>query len=166
MYEFIGAILLLLLGGVAAVALRSRTGLCQTAGQSGAIAGSILGLVAAIRILAAGRPEALTATWLMPGGGIHFQIDALSAFFLLPVFGLSLATAVYGRTYLAGRGDGQGPAGCWFHSNLLTAGMASVIAAHDGLFALSGRPGGFFPLAHLGDADDRHGHFGSRVQGE
>jgi formate hydrogenlyase subunit 3/multisubunit Na+/H+ antiporter MnhD subunit len=103
MYEFIGAILLLLLGGVAAVALRSRPGLCQTAGQSGAIAGSILGLVAAIRILAAGRPEALTATWLMPGGGIHFQIDALSAFFLLPVFGLSLATAVYGRTYLAGR---------------------------------------------------------------
>ena len=136
MYEFIGAILLLLLGGVAAVVLRSRTGLCQTAGQSGAIAGSILGLVAAIRILAAGRPEALTASWLMPGGGIHFQIDALSAFFLLPVFGLSLVTAVYGRTYLAGRGDGQRLAGCWFHSNLLTAGMASVIAAHDGLLFL------------------------------
>src|SRR3981189_423547 len=136
MYEFIGAILLLLLGGGAAVALRSRPGLCQTAGQSGAIAGSILGLVAAIRILAAGQPEALTASWLMPGGGIRFQIDALSAFFLLPVFGLSLVTAVYGRTYLAGRGDGQRLAGCWFHSNLLTAGMASVIAAHDGLLFL------------------------------
>ena len=78
----------------------------------------------------------MTATWLMPGGGFHLQIDALAAFFLLPVFGLSLVTAVYGRSYLAGRGDGSGLAGCWFHSNLLTAGMASVIAAHDGLLFL------------------------------
>src|SRR5439155_2651015 len=83
-----------------------------------------------------GHPEAMIATWPMPGGSLHFQIDALSAFFLLPVFGLSLVTAIYGRTYLAGRGGGQGLAGCWFHSNLLTAAMASVIAAHDGLLFL------------------------------
>ena len=136
MFEFIGAIVLLLVGGMAAVALRSRPGLCQTAGQSGAIAGSVLGLVVAVRVLIAGRPEAMTATWLMPGGSLHFQIDALSAFFLLPVFGLSLVTAIYGRAYLAGRADGRGLAGCWFHSNLLTAAMASVIAAHDGLLFL------------------------------
>ena len=98
----------LLLGGMAAVAFRARSGLSQTAGQSGAIAGSVLGLVAATRILVDGRPEALMATWPMPGGGLHFQIDALSAFFLLPVFGLSLIAAIYGRSYLAGRGDRQG----------------------------------------------------------
>ncbi|TMJ61562.1 MAG: hypothetical protein E6G81_04270 [Alphaproteobacteria bacterium] len=136
MFEFLGAILLLLVGGMAAVASRARPALCQTAGQSGAVAGSMLGLVAAVRILVSGQPEAMTATWLMPGGGFHLQIDALAAFFLLPVFGLSLVTAVYGRSYLAGRGDGSGLAGCWFHSNLLTAGMASVIAAHDGLLFL------------------------------
>src|SRR5205823_4707479 len=93
-------------------------------------------LVAAVRILVSGQPEAMTATWLMPGGGFHLQLDALAAFSLLPVFGLSLVAAVYGRSYLAGRGDGSGLAGCWFHSNLLTAGMASVIAAHDGLLFL------------------------------
>ena len=136
MFEFLGAILLLLVGGMAAVASRARPALCQTAGQSGAVAGSMLGLVAAVRILVSGQPEAMTATWLMPGGGFHLQIDALAAFFLLPVFGLSLVTAVYGRSYLAGRGDGSGLAWCWFHSNLLTAGMASVIAAHDGLLFL------------------------------
>src|SRR5438874_1386975 len=136
MFAFIGAIVLLLAGGMAAVAFRSRAGLCQTVGQSGAIAGSLLGLVAAVRILVTGHPEAMIAPWPMPGGSLHFEIDALSAFFLLPVFGLSLVTAIYGRAYLAGRGGGQDLAGCWFHSNLLTAAMASVIAAHDGLLFL------------------------------
>ena len=136
MFEFISAIALLLMGGTVAVAFRSRAGLCQTAGQSGAIVGSLLGLVAAVRILVTGHSEAMIATWPMPGGSLHFEIDALSAFFLLPVFGLSLVTAIYGRAYLAGRGGGRGLAGCWFHSNLLTAGMASVIAAHDGLLFL------------------------------
>src|SRR3979490_2983475 len=136
MLAFIGAIVLLLAGGMAAGAFRPRAGLWQAAGQSGAIAGCLLGLGAAIRILVTGHPETLIATWPMPGGSLHFQIDALSAFFLLPVFGLSLVTAVYGRAYLAGRGDGQGLAECWFHSNLLTAGMALVIAAHDGLLFL------------------------------
>jgi len=136
MFEFIGAIVLLLVGGMAAVAFHSRPGPCQTAGQSGAIAGSLLGLVAAVRILVTGHPETLIVTWSMPGGSLYFQIDALAAFFLLPVFGLSLVAAIYGRAYLAGRAGGQGLAGCWFHSNLLTAGMASVIAAHDGLLFL------------------------------
>src|ERR1051325_7891994 len=116
---------------MAAVAFRARPTLSQTAGQSGAIAGSVLGVVAAARILIDGRTEALVATWPMPGGGLHFQIDALSAFFLLPVFGLSLVTAIYGRNYLASRGDSHGIAGCWFHSNVLTAAMAAVITAHD-----------------------------------
>jgi formate hydrogenlyase subunit 3/multisubunit Na+/H+ antiporter MnhD subunit len=136
MFEFIGAIMLLLAGGMAAVVFRSRSGLCQTAGQSGAIVGSVLGLLVAVRVLVTGRPETMIAAWPMPGGGLHFQIDALSAFFLLPVFGLSLVTAIYGRSYLASRGGRHGLAGCWFHSNLLTAGMASVIAAHDGLLFL------------------------------
>jgi hydrogenase-4 component B len=135
-FELIGAIAVLLLGGMAAVAFRARSGLSQSAGQSSAIAGSVLGLVAATRILVDGRPETLTATWLMPGGGLHFQIDALSAFFLLPAFGLSLVAAIYGRSYLAGRSDRHGIAGCWFHSNVLTASMAAVIAAHDGLLFL------------------------------
>lgn len=136
MFELIGAIVLLLLGGMAAAAFRARPGLSQTAGQSGAVAGSVLGLVGAVRVLVDGRPEALIATWLMPGGGLHFQIDALSAFFLLPVFGLSLVAAIYGRSYLAGRGDRHSITGCWFHSNTLSAAMAAVIAAHDGLLFL------------------------------
>ena len=105
-------------------------------GQIGAAAGSILGLAGAARILVTARPESLALPWPMPGGGLHIQIDALSAFFLLPVFGLALAAAVYGRAYLAGCNDESGVAGCWFNLNLLTIGMALVVTAHDGLLFL------------------------------
>ena len=136
MPEVLTALVLLLIGGLAAVALRARPAPSQIAGQSGAILGSVLGLAGAVRILAAARPESLAAAWPMPGGGMHLEIDALAAFFLLPVFGLSLAAAIYGRAYLAGRGGGSDAAGCWFHINLLTIGMALVVAAHDGLLFL------------------------------
>jgi formate hydrogenlyase subunit 3/multisubunit Na+/H+ antiporter MnhD subunit len=134
--ELLAALVLLMTGGLAAVALRARSELCQIAGQAGAATGSVFGLAGAVRILVTARPESLSALWPMPGGGLHIEIDALSAFFLLPVFGLALAAAVYGRAYLAGRDSDSGAAGCWFNLNLLTIGMALVVTAHDGLLFL------------------------------
>jgi len=136
MLEFTGAVLLLLLGGLLAIAWRAWPGRSQSAGQIGAIAGSSLGLVAAIRVLATGHAEGMSLPWHMPGGGLHFEIDALSAYFLLPVFGLSILTALYGRSYLEGGRSARAVAATWFHLNLLTAGMALVAAAHDGLLFL------------------------------
>ena len=135
MPEFLTAILLLLVSGLmAAVSPRSDVG--HRVGQSGAILGSVLGLVPAIRVLAAGRSEGALVIWHMPGGTLHFQIDAVSAFFLLPVFGLSIVTALYGRSYLSTGNGGRDSAKSWFHLNLLTASMALVVAARDGLLFL------------------------------
>ncbi len=136
MPELLAAVVLLLLGGLGAIALRSRADLCHRAGQGGAVVGSIAGLAGAVRLLLTGRPEGVAALWPMPGGTLHLEIDVLSAFFLLPVFGLTLAASVYGRAYLVGRDGRSGAAGCWFHLNLLTIGMALVVAAHDGLLFL------------------------------
>ena len=136
MLEFIAAILLLALGGVLAIVLHPRAGVCQVAGQIGAILGSAFGLVAAIRVLVTGEAESISGIWHMPGGGLHLEIDALSAFFLLPVFGLSIVTGLYGRSYLRPASGGYASAASWFHLNMLTAGMALVIAAHDGLLFL------------------------------
>src|SRR3954463_7288835 len=108
----------------------------QRAGQAGAIAGCVIGLAGAVRILASGTPESLWAPAFMPGGAVHLQIDALSAFFLLPVFGLSIATAVYGGSYMQGRGEPRRAAASWLFLNLLTACMATVITAQDGLLFL------------------------------
>jgi hydrogenase-4 component B len=129
------AILLLALSGTLAIVLHARGGLGQLAGQIGAVSGSICGLVAALRVLVTGNAVSLSGIWHMPGGGLHFEIDVLSAFFLLPVFGLSIVTGLYGRSYLAGHG-GIASAASWFHLNMLTASMALVIAAQDGLLFL------------------------------
>src|SRR5208282_206252 len=135
MFEFTAAILLLALGGTLAIVLHPRAGPCQLAGQIGAVLGSASGLVAALRVLITGDAVSLSGTWHMPGGSLHLEIDVLSAFFLLPVFGLSIVTGLYGRSYLANRG-GFASAASWFHLNMLTAGMALVIAAQDGLLFL------------------------------
>jgi len=103
------ALAVLGLGGGLAFGLRFRPALAQSLGQTGAVAGSALGLIAAVNTLYSGRTEVLTGSWPMPGGGLHLEIDALSAFFLLPVFGLSLLTGIYGRSYLKGREPGPQP---------------------------------------------------------
>ncbi len=134
MRELLFSLALLFLGGLIAIAFRRRAAMAQLSGQIGAIAGSAVGLVGAIRMLVSGEVQQLSGTWPMPGGSIHLEIDALSAFFLLPVFGLSVVTGLYGRSYLASRGEGS--AATWFHLNLLTGAMALVITARDGLLFL------------------------------
>ncbi len=89
MLGFTVAIVLLVLGGVAALILGARPRVAQAAGQIGAICGSAVGLLVSLRVLTAGTVEGMSGAWPMPGGSFHLEIDALSAFFLLPVFGLS-----------------------------------------------------------------------------
>ena len=135
MPELLVALGLLFAGGLGSVGPGSPRWR-HSAGQAGALGGSLVGLAGAFRVLVAGRAESIAAAWPMPGGGVHVAIDALSAFFLLPVFGLTLAAAVYGRAYLAARDAADGGAGSWFHLNALTLGMALVVVARDGLLFL------------------------------
>jgi hydrogenase-4 component B len=130
------ALTLLLLAGVAAIALRARSDIAQRIGQAGAVLGSLVGVGAAIAVLYGAKPAALVLRWPMPGGGLNIEIDTLSAYFLLPIFGLSALTGLYGRRYLSGHEDATRAAASWFHLNLLTVAMALVVVARDGLLLL------------------------------
>lgn len=130
------AFALLLLSGIAASALRTRTRIAQHIGQAGAVVGSLAGLSAAVPVLCGAKSAALVSSWLMPGGGIHLAIDQLSAYFLLPVFGVSALAGLYGRAYLAKHAEPLNAAASWFHLNVLTAAMALVVVARDGLLFL------------------------------
>ena len=130
------ALALLLLAGVAAIALRERADIAQRIGQAGAVLGSLVGLGAAIAVLCGAKLTALVLNWPMPGGGIHLEVDRLSAYFLLPVFGVSALAGLYGRSYLSTQGEPANAAGSWFHLNVLTAAMALVVVARDGLLFL------------------------------
>ena len=124
----------LLFGGIAAVVCVTRAAVAHFFGQTSALLGSLLGLATAIGALLTGNADALSLSWPMPGGGLRVEIDGLSAFFLLPVFGLSALTGLYGRSYL--ESEQPGAALSWFHLNLLTAAMALVVVARDGLLFL------------------------------
>jgi hypothetical protein len=92
---------LVLLGGSAVVAL--LLGRVQRAsrvvGAVGGVAGCVLGLVPAVRVLLGGELLRFTAPWDVPDGSFSIALDPLSAFF--PVALGRLATA-YGREYLIG----------------------------------------------------------------
>src|SRR5260370_42694593 len=108
MLEFTVAILLLVLGGFAAVLVSARSPIAHAAGQIGAISGATLGLLVSIRVLVTGQVEGMSVAWPMPGGGLHVEIDPLSAFLLTPLFVLSVLTGLHGRIDLAGRDSGRG----------------------------------------------------------
>jgi len=141
---------------LAALAGRSRPELAHHFGQVGAIAGCVLGLVVAIAGLIHGESVEMVLPWNMPGGDMRLGMDAISAFFLLPVFGLGLLCAIYGRTYLQLHGGHRQPASLWLHFNLLIFGMAWVIAARDGLmFMLAWEVMALAPFFLVGYEDEK-----------
>jgi len=141
---------------LAALAGRNRPELAHRVGQAGAVAGCALGLMVAIVGLIHGHTVNMVLPWNMPGGDMRLGMDGLSAFFLLPVFGLGLLCAIYGRTYLQLHGEGCNPASLWLHFNLLVFGMAWVIVARDGLmFMLAWEVMALAPFFLVGYEDEQ-----------
>ena len=60
----------------------------------------LLALIPTLRVLGGGPPESVRLPWDAPHGAFCIGLDALSAFFLLPVLVLSALAAVYGGSYL------------------------------------------------------------------
>jgi hydrogenase-4 component B len=91
---------LILAGGVAA----ARSGMLF---RLLVAAGCVVGSLPAFAVLAGGAPRGASVPVHVPGGPWVFGIDALSAWFLLIVFGVGGAAALYGVSYL---GHGRDPA--------------------------------------------------------
>ncbi|MDE5878715.1 MAG: hypothetical protein K2G99_01605, partial [Desulfovibrio sp.] len=75
--------------------------------------------------------------WGLPVGHLVLRLDALSAFFLLPVFGLGFVCALSGGIALRSARPGEhNLAAHWFFFLLLLMGMACVMCAADAIFLL------------------------------
>lgn len=92
----------------------------------GAVVGGGLGLVGAVQALGA-PPAEVAVPWSVPGGALIIGVDALTAFFLVPLFTLGALGAVYGRAYLGPRAP---PAAAF---NGMLAAMAVVLLARHAL---------------------------------
>jgi formate hydrogenlyase subunit 3/multisubunit Na+/H+ antiporter MnhD subunit len=107
-------------------------------GAGGIVTGSLIGLVAVVPVVL-GEPNAvLRLPWEVPYGSFFVALDALSAFFLLPIFLLSAASAVYGSEYLQVYRDKKHLGVSWFLFNVLVASMTLVVIARNGILFLMG----------------------------
>jgi hydrogenase-4 component B len=104
-----------------------------------AVAGSGLGLAGLAWYWATGESEPITQPWpLIAGAQFHVAIDALSAVFLAPIFLISLLGAIYGLNYWRQSEHPQNGRKLRFFYGTLTAGMALLVIARDGILFLFG----------------------------
>ncbi|MBF0547478.1 MAG: hydrogenase [Candidatus Riflebacteria bacterium] len=98
---------------------------------------ALIGLVPCICLLS-GHSSTLrfAIPWQMPFGNFSLCLDALSAFFLIPIFVLGALAAIYGIKYLLHSTEIERLGSAWFWYYLLWASMVLVVLASNGLLFL------------------------------
>jgi len=130
------AIALQVLAGTAAFVFSKWPRTATTVGAGGAVFGCLLGLAPTLRVLLGGTPESMRLAWDASHGAFCVEVDALGAFFLLPVLGLSALAAVYGGDYLLAYRHKKSLGSPWFFFNMFVAGMVLVIVARTAFLFL------------------------------
>ena len=102
MFVVLLAVSILVLSGLLALVVGRQAHRATMIGVGGAVLGCLIGLVPTVAVLWTGRVETWRGAWQVPFGSFFVQIDALSAFFLLPILGLAIVAALYGGEYLRG----------------------------------------------------------------
>ncbi|CAN5591400.1 proton-conducting transporter membrane subunit [soil metagenome] len=123
------AISLQILAGAVACALSKWPRVATTVGSGGAVLGCLLGLFPTLHVLLGGAPDSLSMAWDASHGAFCVEVDALGAFFLLPVFGLSALAAVYGSNYMLAYRSRKSLGCPWFFFNVFVVGMVLVVVA-------------------------------------
>ncbi len=115
---------------------RSRRGELVFAGALGLAA--LFVLSAAIEVLVVGGAPRWETAWAMPGGAFALRIDALSAFFLAPIFFVSALAAVYGLEYWPEADHPENGRRLRFVFGLMVAGLGLTVAAANAIVFLLG----------------------------
>ena len=136
MFLILLAVSILVLSGFLALLLGRQAHHATVIGVGGAVLGCLIGLVPAASVLSTGRVEAWRGAWPVPLGSFFVQMDALSAFFLLPILGLSVVASLYGGQYLMAYRSRKDLGAAWFFFNLLVASMVMVVLARNGVLFL------------------------------
>jgi hydrogenase-4 component B len=136
MFLILLAVSILVLSGLLALLLGRQARRATVIGVGGAVLGCLIGLVPTASVLLTGQVETFRWAWQVPFGSFFVQMDALSAFFLLPILGLSVVAALYGGQYLMAYRSRKNLGASWFFFNLLVASMVMVALARNGVLFL------------------------------
>jgi len=134
----LAAIALAGMSGVPGLMLPRGSNLGQRIATVLSVAASITGIWAAFRTLLLGPDPPRSLPLSMFGAEISIGIDALSAAFLLPIFVISGAAALFGEGYWKQSKNPRNGRKLRLFYGLLTAGLALLVASRDGASFLLG----------------------------
>ncbi|MGD8835237.1 MAG: proton-conducting transporter membrane subunit [Desulfobacteraceae bacterium] len=130
MQSFYIALILILVGGVGPLFLWPRFSVMKGVGVLAMVAGCVMGLKQAFSILMNADTLSVSFDYLNTFS-LSFQIDPLSAFFLVAIFAVSLLAAVYSYHYMDNPAKALRCAANYLCFSLLVAAMALVVTANN-----------------------------------
>jgi hydrogenase-4 component B len=136
MTALLASLLMFALGAAGALIFAKRGRWATYLGAGSIVSGCVCGIVPAIRAVLGAPAQSLRMAWDVPYGSFFLRLDALSAFFLLPIFLLCALAAIYGTEYLETYRGRKSLAPPWFFLNLLVASMMVVVLACNGVLFL------------------------------
>jgi formate hydrogenlyase subunit 3/multisubunit Na+/H+ antiporter MnhD subunit len=127
------------LGGLAALTCSRMPRAATVFGAGSAVLCCLIGLIPTLHVLLdpSLQPLQLSVAWDdVHGKNFAVAVDSLSAFFLLPILGLSVLAAVYGANYLLAYRHEKSLGAPWFFFNIFVAAMALVVIARTAFLFL------------------------------
>lgn len=129
---------LLGVSGISGLALTWRSPWGQRIATAFAVAGGVVGLTGACTAFSSGISGSLAFSWSIPGAAWEMSVDALGAFFLIPVFLMGALGSIYGSGYWRqSEHPGNGRRLRFFWGTVM-AGMVVLILARNAILFLLG----------------------------
>ena len=120
-------------GGLFALLLSKHDNAAKTAASLFTLLGCAVAAIPVVQTLSGDVVEPLQMAWRLPIGEFHVDLDALSAFFMLPVLLLAPLTEIYGVGYLKHQ---RGAGAHYFFLNTLVASMMLLLCSCDAILFL------------------------------
>lgn len=127
------ATLLAAVSGVPLLLPRLNAARAQLLSIAVMLAASCAGLAGAVAALVSGSSALFEFAWAFPFGPAGFGVDSLSAWFLLPIFLIPGCAALYARSYWHADHHPATVRKMTLFFGLMTASMAGVVLARDGI---------------------------------
>src|SRR3972149_1098785 len=126
------AVAMLAGSGLPAVILRRGSALGQGLSCAAAVFAALTGLAGVgAQWSGDGQSGTLKAAWTLPIGAFRIEVDALAAFFLVPVFLMAALGSIYGLGYWSAAERPESAGRVRFFYGLLATGLAGVLIADD-----------------------------------
>ncbi len=132
----LAAVVLATSSGLLGLALRDRPDLGQRLSAGALCLAAVLGIAAAVPVLAGSPASVIQLSWNQPHASLAFRLDALSALFLLPILCVPALGAVFGIGYWPQEEHGSHAVNLQLWYGVVTGSMALVVLADNALLFL------------------------------